>query len=231
MMLIDFLPEHYRQMQQRRRAGVWRVLAVGVVLIVMAASSTMVVWQRQGLAHQIEGVRRGEQDVKGVLQEVALLKQEKTKLGRLTTLLFLTRCQLPMSRMVGEIATAVPDTVTITSLSISKQTGTGSGSAPSGKQRGRRRRAVSRRSKHFDKKASAVERLRQEAATSCFSVVIQGLAESDTQIALMLGRLSQSSAFEKASMSYSEPADTKETKRRKFQVVCQSVSVVGGDPR
>ena len=233
MEMIDFLPEHYRLMQQRRRAGVWRVLTVGAVLILMAASSTMVVWQRQGLARQIKTLERREGEVTAALQEVASLKQERTKLARLATLLCLVRCQTPMSRILSAIASAVPDSVTVTSISIGKQ---GDGHAPTetdGRQRGRRRRRTRRsvgtsKTKHFGDKEADIERVRNDVQSSRFSVVIQGLADSDTQIALMLGSLSGSGILEKANMSYSEPDETGGIKRRKFQVVCQSAPVTRG---
>ena len=237
MMSIDFLPHHYRQMQERRRAGVWRVLVVGVVLILMASSSTMVVWQRQGLARQIGSLKERGKEMGAVLREVALLNHEKAELSGVATLLCLVRFQTPLSRILSAVASAAPEAVTISSVSISKQGIRGSSAGGGGASRGRSRRRRGRRrvgasgSKRFDKNKSDADRLREAAAATRFTVVIQGVAASDTEIAVMLGDLSDSRVLEKANMSYSEPDNIGGQKGRKFQVVCQSVPVgQGGEP-
>lgn len=214
---IDFLPESYKLARARRKRKQWRVVAMLVALLMIAAGS---IRQRQasvtlaGMRDRLlSNVDRMSAQVKGLPE----LNDELSRLDSQANVVSLLRCKLPPSRIMQVVTATLPEHVTLTQCRVSVEL------LPKkpGAATGRRENAPSPTdAKPVNKLPSQkdLESLLKRHDDCAQFVSLNGVAPDDSAIAQYLAALKESGLFSDVTLEFTDVYAASDQPVRRFGV-------------
>ena len=210
---IDFLPDSYRQSQQRRKKTLWRRAVLFVVLAIIVAgtlhqrqSQKQVLQQRNRLQLQAELAWQQLDDPAALRAEIATLETQ----ANVRTML---RMRTSQTRVLAVISACLPTYTSLTELQIGPQKVAAASSAVP-----KRGRAAGKKAPEETVSPTTADwkRLQKESAETELVVSLEGMAPNDLAISQFLEALKQSRSFSEVRLLYTDRHEYRETAMRAF---------------
>jgi Tfp pilus assembly protein PilN len=207
---IDFLPASYQQRRERGRKRVWRR---GVFLVLLGLLMLGGLKQRQTrleLVRERDELRRRGADMLAQLGSADALRSQVRALDTRAELIGRLSVRTPPTRLLAEIAAALPEFVTLTEVRLGHErlatnvstTAENNGSPPA--------------------EPSPVEKdvaqLREQAETQAIVVTVHGVAPDDLAVSKYLAALQETGSFDEVRLQFADQHTYRDHPLRSFAV-------------
>jgi len=228
MYQIDFLPEEYRYRRAAHRQQVHRLLALAASAVLLAMASVFFYWHQKNLEEQLEMLRPTHSALSAQQKQLTTLQNHLQSVRAMAELICYLRHPWPRTRILAEVLSPLPKTVTLEQLSIDRQT-----PEPSPPQR-----PLSRSEQEAEKARLAampppsrdMSRLRQEYDPMQTVVRLQGVTVDIAALHQYLAALEKADLFTKVSLVTLEKTGDQEALRFQIKLVVRPGYGQAGGP-
>ena len=228
MYQIDFLPEEYRYRRAAHRQQVHRLLVLATSAALLGMASVFLYWQQRNLEEQLEMLRPTHTALSGQLKQLTTLQNHLQSVRAMAELICYLRHPWPRTRILAEVLSPLPETVTLEQLSVDRQS-----SEPATPHR-----PLSQSEQEAEKAQLAampppsrdLSRLRQEYDPMQTVVRLQGVTVDIAALHQYLATLEKADLFTKVSLVTLEKTGEQESLRFQIKLVVRPGYGQAGGP-
>ena len=228
MYQIDFLPEEYRYRRAAYRQQVHRLLALAASAVLLAMASVFLYWHQRNLEEQLERLRPTHTALSAQQKHLTTLQNHLQSARAMAELICYLRHPWPRTRILAEVLSPLPETVTLEQMSVNREA-----SEPSSPQR-----PLSRSEQEAEKIRLAampppsrdMSRLRQEYDPMQTVVRLQGVTVDIAALHRYLAALEKADLFTKVSLVTLEKTGEQEALRFQIKLVVRPGYGQAGGP-
>lgn len=214
---LDFLPLDYRQRHMRRQSQPWRVIVVAVFVALVIAAAYSQHKHKCAVEEDLAALVPQYELAVSQCDKLANTQSQLQKIQTSAELFTCLRHPWPQTQLLAAVLRALPDQITLQTLRISRET-------PAGQVPTERRSRFERQTKQEDiAKLSPAEcdlkQLRDEFDNMQTLVFISGTTSDSAALHRYLGRLNNTSLFQKAELDSSESVQGDRGGKLRFEAI------------
>ena len=215
---IDFLPDSYRQQQERRQRRHWRQGVFAIALVLIGIGTLGRYQTRTRLEVTRDRLRKHANQMSTQLQSTASLQREIERQRALANLRAYLSVRVPPTRLLAEVTNCLPEFVSLTDYRLFAETQT---SSAIHSPRARRAKSIEQSEAGILPETQDLKQLQESAKESALLVTLEGIAPDDVSLSKYLAALEQSGIFQEVQLLFTNQHVDQDHELRSFGIRLQ----------
>lgn len=209
MSLINLLPEDYLQRRSQHRANVICMALFGIVMASICGAALVSERTSSNTRQVCQQINRSYADAAKLIDQMQVLESQKRRMLQKAETSAALMERLPRSFLLAMVTNALPEGASLTNLKMEVKA-----VQPDAESKAKPKTKAEKVAAERDRPAS-----QPAALASALTMVIDGVADTDVEVARFIANLAKNPLTELVDLAFSQETKTKDTVFRKFQLM------------